>query len=297
MGSIMGAASLIGSAFGGSDGGDPASSQSSSVSGYGALPQLGQEAYDAYFQLVKNLGTQQANAFPKTTVGAPTSPFDSSELYALQKASKDPIKPVGFQEPFNQYQKSALTAWGEPDYSANALQPYINPYQQMVQDNVVNQINRQSALNRNDIIDRNSRLNSRAMGSSLGTQLAQNDEATNRLLADTIGNLSYQGYNQALGLRDNALQQQYASGNAIQALNQAMLGAANPQGQLSLNPQYMQASLLAPLFGAFPQSSQSQSTSTGPTAEKPNMLSRISGMGLSAFGGGGGGGLGGMFGF
>ncbi len=273
---------IVGGLMGG--GGDGGSSESSSASGYAALPPAAQQAYDKYFGLVGGLGGVQLPAFPKSQVSAPRNPFDSSELYALQQNSNGPIKPVGFQEPFNQYQRSALTAWGEPDYSVSGMQQYMNPYQQLVQDNVINQINRQSDMSRSALLDRNSRLNSRALGSSLGTQLSQNEEARNRLIADNVANLSYQGYNQALGLRDNALQQQYAAGSSIQGLNQALLDAANPKGQFSLDPRYIQASLLAPLYSAFPQSSTSQSSSEGPSSGGGGGLSQILGLGMSLFG-------------
>lgn len=272
-----------GGLFGG--GGGESSSQSTSVSGYNAMPSIEQGAYDPYFKAITNLWGVPLDSFARAQVNAPTSPFDSSELYALQQQTPDKgVKPIGYMEPFNEYQKAALSAMGAPDFSMNGLQQYLNPYQQMVQDNAINEINRSYDMSNNNIMDMNSRLNSRAMGSSLGTQLGLNQQNRARDIASTTANLGYQGYNSALDLRNQALQQQLAAGGTIQGLNQALLSASNPSGQLALNPDFLRASMLMPLYAAFPQASQSQSTSQSETNGSGNGFSQLFGAGLSLFG-------------
>jgi hypothetical protein len=296
MGSILGAVSSVAGMFGGSDGGDAGGSQQSMVSGYYALPKEAQTAYDNYFKIINGLGGTPLSAFPKTTVGAPQNVFDSEELYKLQQANPTtPVRPTGYLEPFNSYQRNALTSMGTPDYSQAAMAQYQNPFQSMVQDNTLNEINRASQMSQSGIMDNNSRLNARAIGSSLGTQLSQNEEARIRAIENATANLGYQGYNEAMGLRNNSIQQQLAAGTSIQQQNQGMLGASNPQGQFGLNPAYIQASMMGPLFGAFPESSQSQGTSWGATPQTPNMTSRLGGLGMAMFGGDNGGGGGGGF--
>jgi hypothetical protein len=172
-GDILSAGSGIASMFGGDEEtGSPSSSQSSSISGYYALPPEAQAAYNSYFNMVNGLfGGTTPRATQYGQVGAPTSPFDSTELYNLQKANPGHgVLPIGTTEPFNQYQKGALTALGTPDFSAAGLAQYTNPYNDQVLNTALDAINRQAGINRSNILDNNSRLNARALGSGLSTQ-------------------------------------------------------------------------------------------------------------------------------
>lgn len=287
---FIGAGSSLLGAFGGSEEtGAPSTQQQSTISGYYALPPQAQAAYNNYFNLINSLGNQSVGSYPKAQVGAPQSPFDSQELYNYQQANGGgAVKPVGFQEPFNQYQQNALSAMGAPDYSQQGLAQYFNPYQQNVIDSTLGDINHSYDIANSGIMDNNSRLNARAVGSSLGTQLAQNQQNRARDIGNASATLNSEGYNNALGLRNNSLQQQLAAGTAIQGQNQNLLNASNPQGQFALNPNYTQASLLSQLFGAFPNSSNSNGTNTGSTitdkSRQTTTLGNLGGLGVNLFG-------------
>jgi hypothetical protein len=290
-GDILSAGSGIASMFGGDEEtGSPSSSQSSSISGYFALPPQAQAAYDRYFDMVNNLlGGSAPNATSFRKVNAPLSPFDSAELFALQAANPDQgVLPTGVTEPFNQFQKTALTFLGNPDFSTQGLQQFMNPFNDQVLNTTLNSINRQSGINRSNILDNNSRLNARALGSGLSTQLSQNDDATNRLVAETAANLGFKGFNSALDLRDKSLQQILGAGSAIQEQNQNILNSTNPVTRFQLDPQFLKTSLLAPLFGAFPQSSQSTSSAVGSTitdnSRQATNTARLGGLGTAIYG-------------
>lgn len=301
MGDAIGAISSLAGGFGGSEEtGSPGSSNSSTVSGYYALPPQAQNAYNNFFNLINGLGSQNPYTPPAGSYtnynGNPNSPFTSQGLLGLQQANPNtPINPSGFLEPFNQYQQNALSSLGNPDLSAQGLSQYSNPFQSMVTDQTLNEISRQGGIDRNNLTDRASRLNSSAFNNSaLGTQLAQNTDNTNRLRANATAQLGYQGYNSALDLRNQTLGQQLSAGSAIQGQNQQALGYANPlsynQTQYQLNPQYGLASVLAPFFGAFPNNSSSSSTTqTGssitPNSYQPTGLTQAGGLGTALFGG------------
>lgn len=283
------------SAFGGSEEtGSPSSSNS--VSGYYALPQQAQSAYNNYFNLVNSLGSMSPITAPQggfSNYNAnPQSPFTSQSLLSLQQANPSMgLNPSGFLEPFNQFQQNALSSYGNANPSdPNFLAGYTNPYQQMVQKNTIDEINRSYDMSNSNIKDANSRLNPRALGSSYGTQLAQNDQNRARDIGSATSNLGYQGYNSALDLRNQMLQQQLSAGSAIQSQNQSALGISNPlsymQSQYQMNPQYAQANALAPLFGAFPQSSNSTQTGSTitPNSYQPTALSKLGGLGMYLFG-------------
>jgi hypothetical protein len=286
-------------ALGGSDEtGSPSSGGSSSISGYYALPPQAQAAYNNYFNLVNSLGTMSPITAPSggfSNYNAnPQNPFTSQSLLGLQQANPGMgMNPSGFLEPFNQYQQTALQGYGNANPSdPNFLNGYTNPYNQMVQQNTIDQINRSYDMNNSNIMDDNSRLNARAVGSSLGTQLAQNQQNRARDIGSATANLGYQGYNSALDLRNSLLGQQLSAGSAIQSQNQAGLQYSNPlsymQSQYQMNPQYAQANALGPLFGAFPQSSQSNSSQVGssitPNSYQPTALSKVGGLGMYLFG-------------
>lgn len=276
-------------AFGGDEGGGGGGSQSSSVSGYKALPLVARQAFDNLFESVKSVGDQDVSPFPyefyKQQSPLGLGPFESSELLKLQQATPDKaIRPTGLLEPFNEFQQNALTSMGRPDYSQGALQQYMNPFQQNVANSTIQGINREADLDKSRLMSNNSLLNSRANSAMMGTQLAQNAEAKNRLIANTLANLNYEGYNQGLNLRNQSVQQQLGAGAQIQQQNQAMLTAANPEGQYQLLPDYIKSKLLTPLFAAFPvNSSESQSSSWQPAPAQPSMASKAGGFGMAAF--------------
>lgn len=266
------------SAFGGSDA-SPSSSQSSSQSttGYQALPQQAQSAYNNYFNLVNNLGTQNPLATPSGGFSKynanPSSPFTSQGLLSLQAANPNtPMNPSGYIEPFNQYQQNALQQLANPNYSQANLAQYENPFQQQVMNTTLQQMQRNNAMNQSNITDQMNASNPLVLGNSaLGTEYALNNQLTNQNIGQAQANLGYQGYNSALNLYNQALSNMLGAGNTIQAQNQSLLNIANPasytQAQYQTQPGYVQAAALAPLFSAFPSSGQSssQSTSIGAT--------------------------------
>jgi hypothetical protein len=269
---VLGAVGGIASAFGGpgNETGSPSTSSSdqSSLSGYAALPPQGQQAYNSYFNLINGLyGASQPNSTPYQSVSNPTSPFQSQGVYQLQQATGSPVLPVGRVEPLNSYQTNALTQLGNPNYGAGNMAQYENPFNQQVADTTQQAIARQGAINNSSIQDQHSLLNSSAMSSSLGTELAQNNYNTDMAQGQAAANLGYQGYNSSIGLMNQSLQNQLASGSAIQGQNQNLLNTTNPAYAYTNTPAYLQASLLSPLFGSFPSSSSStgSSTSTGST--------------------------------
>jgi hypothetical protein len=89
-------------------------------------------------------------------------------------------------------------------------------------------------------------------------------------------------------LRDKTIQQQLGAGSAIQQQNQNVLNSTNPATQYQMNPQYLMASLLGPLFGAFPQSSKSTASAIGSTitdgSRQATDVARLGGLGTSIFG-------------
>lgn len=246
--------------FGGDNDIEPSSASSYNVSGYGALPQQGQNAYNRYFDIINSIPLpkpQQGMFSPYTT--NPNDPFASNALFRLQQANPEmSVNPTGLIEPFNQYQREALMQLGNPNpYSEDFLKGYTNPFQTMVTDRVLNEINRQAEIDRSNIVDRASRINSKAFyNSALGTELAQNTDNKNRLIADIIANLGFQGLNNALDLRRSSLADKFNAGTAIQNQNQAALGFVSP---------YTQASTIAPLFSAFPNSSYGNTMQRGAT--------------------------------
>ncbi len=268
---------------GGEEGGS--SSQSSSMSGYNAMPLIQQQAYDPFFQAVQNLWGVPLNSVSNRMVGQPRSPFDSQELYALQQSSPGKgVMPTGMIEPFNQFQQNALMQMGNPDYSQQAMQQYMNPFMDQVMNRTLGNINRQADMGRSSIMDNSSRINSRALGSSLGTQLAGNEEARLRAVGDASANLGYQGYQEGMNVRDNALKQQLGAGSLIQGQNQGMLDIANPTNQMKLNQDYIRAAMLAPLYGYMPQAQNSTSSSESTTGGGSNGLGQMVGLGMSIFG-------------
>lgn len=125
------------------------------------------------------------------------------------------VSPVGVVEPFNNYQKSALTQLAQPlpaapdyglvqrgtqqlgdsDYQAG-ISRYSNPYTQDVINSTIGTINNQAAQDRARLTGGNA--GSRSFGSSSGAiQLAQLDKNTLKQIADSTANLNNQNYNQA----------------------------------------------------------------------------------------------------
>lgn len=125
------------------------------------------------------------------------------------------VSPVGVVEPFNNYQKSALTQLAQPlpnapdyglvqrgtqqmgdgDYQAG-INRYSNPYTKDVINSTVGTINDQASQDRARLIGGNA--GSRSFGSSSGAiQLAQLDKNTLKQIADSTAGLNNQNYNQA----------------------------------------------------------------------------------------------------
>lgn len=268
----------LASAFGGTTA-QPSSSQSSSQSttGYAALPANAQSAYNNYFNLVNTLGGQSPLGVPSggfTNYNAnPSSIFNSQGLQSLQAANPNtPMNPSGYIEPFNSVQQNALSQYANPNYSQANMAQYENPFQQQVTDTTVQQMQRNNAINQNNITSQMNSANPSVLGNSaLGTEYALNNQLTNQNIGQAQANLGYQGYNSSIGLYNNTLQNMLNAGNTIQTQNQNVLNMANPasytQAQYQTQPSYLQASALAPLFSAFPSSgeSSSQSSAVGAT--------------------------------
>lgn len=231
---FLGAASLFGSLFGGDDREatpEMRSSQSSYAQGYAALPEQGQQAWNNFFNMLNQLAARSGN-FPE----------------------------------LNRVQQNALSRYANPDFSKEGLAPYANPFQEMVQKQAEAAINRGYDMDRSRLTDRFAQRGSQirpGSNSALNTQLSQLSESKNRTLGDIIAGLGYQGYNEALGLRQNTLANMLQAGNTIQEAPYRNIGL---YGQL--------ASLI-------PQSGYGQETSnsTGAIGARPSFLSKLGGAG------------------
>jgi hypothetical protein len=240
--SALGGLGSLAAGLFGNDEGSPgySNSQETTYSGYNALPQQGKQAWDNFFGMLNDLAARSGN-FPE----------------------------------LNQTQQNALGQYANPDYSMQGLAPYMNPFQEMIQKQAESAINRGYDMDRSRMMDRSSQLGSRinpATNSALNTQLGQLGESKNRALGDSAANLGYQGYSQALGLRDNTLASMLQAGNTIQ---QAPYNKVGMYGNLaSMMPQSTMGS-----------SSRSQMDAT---PARQNMMGRLGGFGQMLGGLGGG---------
>jgi hypothetical protein len=114
--------------------------------------------------------------------------------------------------PYNQYENNALNELEQPGYGN--LEQYMNPYTQNVQNAVLGDIEDQGAKNRSNLLDILGGRNSLTAfsGSSTGTQLAQNDENTQRLRAQAIAQLQNQNFQQAIQGRQQGIKNQLFAG-------------------------------------------------------------------------------------
>lgn len=287
LGAILGGIGTIGSALGiGRKAGQPARASGQSYSGYYALPPEAQAAYQNFLNLVNQYSSNPYDSGRYAKAINPNSdPYQSSELYELQKLNPSQnVRPVGVLEPFNAIQKSAIESYANPDYSLGGLAQYYNPFQEQVIDRAFNAINRSSDIARSNLLDR---LNSRGgilKNSATDTQLALQEEARSRALADAAANLGAQGFREAVGLRGQSLSDMLNAGNLVQRQQQAQLQSAMPSVAAQYNPYYGQAMALGNLLSLFPAGSSSTSTSFGERPASTNMLGKGLGLAGSLFG-------------
>ena len=286
---IAGAAAIGGGLFGKNKGQNPGGStnQSQTVAGFDALPAPIKDAYlKQYLPDILQQYQGKVGAGPLGQAG--TGPFDSLALQELQKYSNQNggifngstgVNPLGQVEPFNEYQKSALTALGGGlEGLQQQLPGYMNPYS----DIVGNEINRQAEIGQSNL--KNQFTQQAGLGglgsSAFGTALSGNEEARQRLQNEN----QYNNYNQALNLRRQTLGEMLQAGGAIQQQGQASLEAVAPYLQ-GTTPQARSAMFAAQL-GQIPGSQTSTSTGNqwGANAGRPDFMSRLGGAGLTTLG-------------
>jgi len=246
-----------------------------SLSGYAALPSQLQNVYNRFGQYASQAVPENIYANPRLTQAQqPTSPFDSQALYNLQQAlgAESPTQPIGVLEPFSQYQRQALQAYGEPDYSTTGLAQYMQPFESARQRAIEN-INRQSDINASNVRGREARVGSLARDALYGGQYPQIEEARARALGDLESGITQR----ALGLRQQSLADMLNAGSAVQQQNQALLNLSQPSQLAQLSPDYAKAQALLPLLSGVPQSGVS-------TPLRPNFASRLANVGSFMFG-------------
>lgn len=287
LGAILGGIGTIGSALGvGRKAGQPEQSRGETASGYYTLPPEAQQAYQNFLSLANLYNSNPyASGRYAQAINPSQDPYQSSELFELQKLNPSQnVRPVGAIEPFNQIQKNAIEAYSNPDYSLAGLAQYYNPFQEQVLNRALNAVNRSSDIARSNLLDR---LNARGgilKNSATDTQLALQEEARTRALADTAANIGYQGFNQALGLRGQSLADMLNAGNLVQRQQQGQLQSALPSSATQYNPYYNQALSYGNLLSLFPQGSKGNTFSSGRTEPSTNMLGKGLGLTGSLFG-------------
>lgn len=218
-------------------------------SGYNALPPEAQQGFRRYFEGLKDIPQDPYSTGRFSQVQAPQSPFDSEQLYALQQLMGDQgVNPVGVLEPFNEYQRNALTSYGTPDYTEQGLAQYMAPFQQARERAAAN-INRYYDDQLGGVRSREARIGSLARDRDYGGQSPAVEEARMRAMLDAEA----QATGSALNLRQQSLADMFSSGGAIQQQNQAGLNAASPQAINTYSPEYGFAQAFAPFLQAMPQ--------------------------------------------
>lgn len=249
-GAKLAAAGGLGAAVGASLGSEKPGVQNA-YSGYAALPEEAKQAYTRYFNQLQNLPQDPYSTGRFTQVGEPQTPFDSQELYALQQLlGEQGAQPVGVLEPFNEYQRNALSAYGMPDYTEEGLAQFLAPFQN-ARDRAAMNINRRFDNDLAQVRSREARIGNLARDRDYGGQTPAVEEARQRALLDAEA--AFTG--QALGLRQQSLADMLNAGGMIQRQNQAGLNAASPQSINMQSPQYGMAQAYMPLLSGIPNSS------------------------------------------
>jgi hypothetical protein len=265
---------LAGASLGASmDPGKPA--MNNQRSGYAALPPQGQQAYNRYFDSLNSIPQDPYSTGRFSQVGAPQTPFDSEQLYALQQLmGEQGVNPVGVLEPFNEYQRNALSSYGSPDYTEEGLAQYMAPFRAARERAAMN-VNRRFDNQNAEVRSREARIGSLARDRDYGGQTPAVEEARQRALIDaemaSLGN--------ALGLRSNSLADMFNAGGRIQQQNQAGLNAASPQAINMQSPQYGFAQAYMPLQQGIANSQYS--TQQG---GRPSTLGQLGNLGTGVFG-------------
>lgn len=194
------------------------------ASSLGFTGQAGGGAVDAWLaqnpQLVGQYTAMRQQYDPSYQTAGTTQPYNGG------------VSPVGVVEPFNQYQKDAITrlAQGAPamgfmqnaqgniqnantqygqgaqgmdaqDFNAG-IQRYLNPYTQDVVNNSVNQVQQQSDMLRNRIKEQMAQAGS--FGSTAqGVENSQLNKDTLNQIGSLAGNLNYQGFTDAANNTNN----------------------------------------------------------------------------------------------
>lgn len=219
------------------------------ASGYNALPPEAQQNFKRFFDSLSAIPQDPYSTGRFSQVQAPQSPFDSEQLYALQQLMGDQgINPVGVLEPFNEYQRNALTSYGIPNYTEQGLSQYMAPFQ-AARERAAANINRYYDDQLGGIRSREARIGSLARDRDYGGQTPAVEEARMRAMLDAEA----QATNAALNLRSNSLADMLFSGGMIQQQNQAGLNAASPQAINTYSPEYAWAQAYAPFLQAMPQ--------------------------------------------
>lgn len=277
-----GAASGLGStlgtlALGASLAGRQKGGESSAQGGYAALSPEGKAAYDTYFSMLTSLPADPYSTGRFEFAPKPTTPFESEELYKLQQlmGEEQGVKPVGVLEPFSQYQRNALQAYGEPDYSEQGLSAYMRPFEDM-RNRTISNINRRADERLAAMRGREARIGSLGRDATYGGQLPQVEEARMRALLDAEAAYT----DRALGLRQQSLADMLRAGEAIQQQNQAGLATASPSQIAMQSPLYGQAAAYQRLISQGMPTSSTQFSSP----QRLNDLGRFGNMGLALFG-------------
>lgn len=244
-------------------------------SGYAALPPELQAPSLRYADQLKNIPQDPYSTGRFSQVGAPQTPFDSEQLYALQQLmGEQGVNPIGVLEPFNEYQRNALSAYGSPDYTEEGLAQYMAPFQAARERAAMN-VNRRFDNQLGQVRSREARIGSLARDRDYGGQSPAVEEARQRALIDaemaSLGN--------ALGLRSNSLADMFNAGGRIQQQNQSNLNAASPQAINTQSPQYGFAQAYQPLLQGIPNSQYSNQR-----GGQPSTMGQIGNAGIGIFG-------------
>lgn len=277
---IPAALSMAGSLFGaaGRDKKRYQPEQTHSYQGYAALPPEAQKLWQQQFQRMG--GAEQFDPNTMRYAQRPNDMFGSQELFNLQQRYPNQgVQQVGVQEPLHAFERTALSQYGNPDFSQEGLQPYeqaFEPDRKLLT----------GEINRNADRMRSQQAGAYGANDPTGLNIGSSPERITDMLMQQerqrrLDQMNFDIRNSALGLRESSLANMLGAGGQIRGQNQEQLNNASGQGmaQNSRQNQFMQY-MLAILQGL--PGSQSSST-IGAYPAQPGFLQKF-GAGLQGAG-------------
>jgi len=249
-------------------------------SGFAAMPPELQSKFLSYIRQIGNVGQEQGR-YGQAPEANSRNPFASQALSEFQAANPDRnVRPLGVVEPFNRAQEQALGAFSNPDYSEAGLAKYFDPFHENVTKGVLNTINesfdKASSRNIGGLLSTNPNDPTRYNNSAIKGMNAQLEAERAKALDQAKSRLGSEGFQNALGLRNQSLMDMLKAGGTIQNQNQRVVNSALPENAMRYNPAFQNASSIAQLIG-----SMQSSSGTGAQEGGLNTMGKV-GHGLNA---------------